>query len=48
MMINGRLEISVTFNDEVEDLVRDRWMWDLTGTSQGPDIRTPSPFDLAA
>ncbi len=40
--------LSVTFNDEVEDLCRDGWMWDLIRDFLGRRYPVPSRFELGA
>jgi len=40
--------LSVTFNDEVQDLRRDGWMWELVRDVLGRRYPVASPFELAA
>jgi hypothetical protein len=45
--LEGQWPISVTFNDEVEDLRRDGWMWALIRDFLERRYPAPSPFELA-
>jgi hypothetical protein len=46
--LDGQRPISVTFNDEVDDLGRDGWIWDLIRDFLERRHPAPSRFELAA